>query len=58
MREPKVWIVEMWHPYRERWEPTVGCSLTLSDARAVRAEWQGRNPDDRFKVTAYQRRPA
>lgn len=24
---PRVWVVEMWHPHRKRWEPTVGCGL-------------------------------
>ena len=56
--KPKVWVVELWHPHRERWEPTVGCGLTLSDARDVKRDWSIRNPDDRFRLAMYRRHPA
>ena len=53
----KVWIVEMLNCYYAtippRWEPTVGCSLTLADARQNARNWHKRNPFDRFRVRLY-----
>jgi hypothetical protein len=54
---PSVWIVEMWNEKRERWEPTVGCSLTKADAEHdMEYYWKADNPSGRFRVRRY--RPA
>lgn len=48
-----VWVVEMWHDERERWEPCVGIGLTREDAREEREVWKLNNPDDRFRIEKY-----
>ena len=51
-----VWIVEVsWNDGRGLWHPTVGIGLTQKDAYRERADWQRRNPDERFRVVRYER---
>lgn len=59
LRTLRVWHVEMFGVRNRRgdewWSPTVGTALTRDIARIVLAEWQTRNPDDRFRLRAYER---
>lgn len=48
-----IWLVEMWNPRRDRFEPTVGAMLTKEECAAVRRDWLRRNPTDRFRVRRY-----
>jgi hypothetical protein len=48
-----VWIVEVKFRGQYRWKPTVGVTLTQKDGLLLRREWQGQNPDDRFRLTQY-----
>ena len=50
---PHVWIVEMWNPRRDKWEPTVGCTIQKDEAAALRRDWLRRNPNDKFRVQRY-----
>ena len=51
----KVWLVEIWNPKREQWEPTTTASLTYAEGLICRYEWMEANPDDRFRVMSYTR---
>ena len=53
-----IWIVEMWNPIRDRFEPTVGAALTKSDCAYVRHDWMARNPGDRFRIRHYDAKAA
>ena len=48
-----IWIVEMWNPIRDRFEPTVGAALTKEECTTDRRDWLRRNPADRFCVRRY-----
>lgn len=50
-----LWVVEMWMPASERWEPTTGTALTKREAVVVCGEWREVDPDDRFRVVPYVR---
>ncbi len=50
-----VWVVEMWNDERERWEPTVGTGLIKCEAMRERLQWVANNPNDRYRVSKYQR---
>lgn len=55
MRQNSIWIVEMWNDRTDRWGPTVGAALSRDDGRKIRLpEWQGKCPDDKFRLTRYQ----
>ena len=41
----RVWIVEMWDLYMDRWTPTVGIGLDRATARREMKNWKGSNPD-------------
>lgn len=53
MAKRHVWIVEMWNDITERWEPTVGCSLSRAVAREDMGIWREQNPDDDFRLRKY-----
>lgn len=47
-----VWIIEMLCD--GKWEPTIGCRLTRSEAREeMKCDWMARNKHDRFRVRKY-----
>ena len=48
-----VWVVEMWHD--GRWNPTVAVSPSRSDGRIEMSGWKVCNPDDKFRLTRYNR---
>lgn len=39
-----VWLIEMWNPRRNGWEPTASAALTQAEARKVCREWHRANP--------------
>ena len=50
-----LWVVEIRFAEDDcGWQPTTGAALSRGDARNVMAEWQTRNPDDRFRVREYR----
>lgn len=53
--KPCLWVVEMLSEPElgAEWEPTVGARLTREDGRLELADWQYRNPHDRFRLTKY-----
>ena len=51
----RIWVIEMQYDRRGLWHATVGVQLTRGDARRVKADWQERNPNDRFRLRRYQR---
>lgn len=49
-----VWLVEMLvDGYDDKWEPTVGTSLTRRDGWRELREWRTDNPSDRFRLVKY-----
>lgn len=53
-----VWVVEMYTEIPMRrpcWSPTVGVGLDRDSGRTRLSQWQGRMPDDRFRLTKYVR---
>jgi hypothetical protein len=54
----RIWVVEMWNPDSERWEPTVGVRLSRSAGRNEIHGWRYDNPDDKFRLVPYQSVPA
>jgi hypothetical protein len=58
MRVKYLYVVEMlcWAEEKcRRWEPTVGVALWRNAGRTELREWQQRNPNDKFRLTAYRR---
>ena len=54
----RIWIVEMRHFTEEhhrpwRWYATVGVALSRAEGRHETADWQTRNPDDKFRLVSY-----
>lgn len=48
-----IWVVEMLSE-KGKWEPTVGCYLTRSDARREKKyDWEYNNPKDKFRIRKY-----
>lgn len=52
-RQPCVYLVEM--RINDKWEPTVGATLTRNKAREELREWRNANPSDKFRVSKYER---
>ena len=51
-----LWVVEIRFADDDNgWQPTCGVALSRDDARQAMAEWQQRNPEDRFRVREYRR---
>ena len=55
MKKPRIRVVEMFNSEKNRWEPTVGVGLWASDSRAEVRTWREENPDDKFRVSIYER---
>lgn len=61
MTRRSVWIVEGWYRNQrgqrglESWHPTVGIGFRRVDGLKELRRWKARNPDDRFRLVAYQR---
>lgn len=53
-RTARLWVIEMLGD-DDLWEPTVGCGITLDDARREVLRWRENNPDDKFRVKEYVR---
>ena len=60
-RRPHVWVVEgnfgEWDD-PDRWEPTIGCGLTLYAARIELRDWKAVNTGTRFRLRKYARTAA
>ncbi len=48
-----VWVVQMWNEDTNNWDPTIGVGLSRADGRDEKAQWQGHNPDDKFRLRPY-----
>ena len=57
MTAKRIWVVEMFNRYVQRWQPTVGVGLTREDARQEQALWATKNPYDKFRVHCYVSTP-
>lgn len=55
MSTPYVWIIEMQEGCK--WSPVVGIGLTRTDACRDLRQWKADCPDDKFRVSKYQRAP-
>ena len=53
MKQPHVWVVEMWNAERQRWEPCADCSIARHYAREALRDWSRRNPFDIFRIAKY-----
>ena len=54
-RQPVVWVVEMWDPRLELWEPCASADEYRPRALQELRDFKQRNPDDRFRVAKYRR---
>ena len=52
-KKAHVWVVEILCD--GKWEPCSTCSTLKARAQDDAREWRERNPDDRFRVTRYER---
>lgn len=53
-----VWVVEVlnehiWSNLNPRWEPCSACSINKNDGLTLLANWKGRNPSDKFRLSKY-----
>ena len=49
--ERHVWVVEM--NFDGKWKPTISCSLTRTEAREEKDDWETRNHSYKFRVVKY-----
>lgn len=54
MKTNYVWVIEM--RFGKSWRPTVGMTLTRKDAEMALDAWQGKCPNDQFRVVKYMAR--
>ena len=61
-RWDRLWVVEMLNTDQarcragtSRWEPTVGVGLTREAGRIELERWREENPDELFRLRAYER---
>lgn len=52
-KEPHVYIVEMF--WAGRWQPTVGCGIDREQGRRAVKHWRTTNPNDKFRLSKYQK---
>lgn len=57
-KENGLWVVEMWNPPRNRYEPTVDARLDRAEGREKLAEWRIQCQYDRFRLRPYVRAKA